>query len=220
MKRLFKILYLRLKWRDAFISLSSNVSLDSRLSRGVKILSGARIGSVNVGSYTYIGERSSIERTQIGRFCSIAPEVIIGLASHPTDHISTYPGFYSYSATGAHFFGNQVHLLDKKNTEIGHDVWIGARAVIVGGVKIGTGAIVATGAVVTKNVPSYAVVGGVPAKVLRYRFESQLCEAILATKWWELSEDKLSFFSPLFPFPYKFIEKLNAVSLKPSVFFL
>jgi acetyltransferase-like isoleucine patch superfamily enzyme len=211
MKRLLRFWYLRLKWRGAFVSFSSNVSLDSRLSRGVKILSGARIGSVNVGSYTYIGERSSIERTQIGRYCSIAPEVIIGLASHPTDHISTYPGFYSSAATGAFFFGNELHLFDKKTTEIGHDVWIGARAIIVGGVTIGTGAIVATGAVVAKDVPPYAIVGGVPAKVLRYRFDSQLCEAILATKWWEFSEDKLSSLAPLFPCPNKLIEKLNSI---------
>ena len=207
MKRLIKILYLKLKWREAFVSLSSNVSLDSRLSRGVKILDGAKIGSVSVGQYTYIGERSSIERTTIGGFCSIAPKVIIGLASHPTNHVSTYPGFYSSGATGAHYFVSEFPFVDKKPTEIGHDVWIGARAVIIGGVKIGTGAIVATGAVVTKDVPPYAIVGGVPARILRYRFEPKLCEALLASKWWELNDETLSSFAPLFPYPEKFIQE-------------
>ena len=207
MKRLIKILYLKLKWREAFVSLSSNVSLDSRLSRGVKILDGARLGSVVVGPYTYICENTIIERTTIGGFCSIARDVLIGLASHPTDYVSTYPGFYSADVASSHFFGSTSKFDDKIPVEIGHDVWIGARAVIIGGVKIGTGAIIATGAVVTKDVPPYAIVGGVPARILRYRFEPKLCEALLASKWWELNDETLSSFAPLFPYPEKFIQE-------------
>ena len=177
------------------------------MSRGVKILDGARLGSVVVGPYTYICENTIIERTTIGGFCSIARDVLIGLASHPTDYVSTYPGFYSADVASSHFFGSTSKFDDKIPVEIGHDVWIGARAVIIGGVKIGTGAIIATGAVVTKDVPPYAIVGGVPARILRYRFEPKLCEALLASKWWELNDETLSSFAPLFPYPEKFIQE-------------
>ena len=209
MKRLIKILYLKLKWREVYVGLASNVSLDSRLSRGVKVLDGAKLGSVVVGPYTYICENTIIERTTIGGFCSIAREVLIGLASHPTNHVSTYPGFYSADVASSHFFGSSYQFDDKKPVEIGHDVWIGARAVIIGGVNIGTGAIIATGAVVTKDVPPYAIVGGVPARILRYRFEPKVCEALIRSEWWSFKRDELSLLAPFFPYPEQFINKIK-----------
>lgn len=137
-----------------------------------------------VGDYTYIGGSNKIQYAIIGKFCSIGPEVRIGLGIHPTHLKSTYPGFYTnpeyYRVEKLYNFDGEEY----KPVEIGNDVWIGARATILDGVKIGDGAIIATGAVVTKEVPPYAIVGGVPAKVIKYRFSESRIKELLDEKWW------------------------------------
>lgn len=137
-----------------------------------------------VGDYTYIGGSNKIQYAIIGKFCSIGPEVRIGLGIHPTNLKSTYPGFYTrseyYRVEKLYDFNGEEY----KQVEIGNDVWIGARATILDGVKIGDGAIVAAGAVVAKDVPPYAIVGGVPAKVIKYRFDENRIEELLAEQWW------------------------------------
>jgi acetyltransferase-like isoleucine patch superfamily enzyme len=137
-----------------------------------------------VGDYTYIGGNNKIQNAVIGKFCSIGPEVRIGLGIHPLHLKSTYPGFYTnseyYRVEKQYDFTGEEY----KQVEIGHDVWIGARATILDGVKIGDGAVVAAGAVVTKDVPSYAIVGGVPAKVIKYRFDENRVKELLVEQWW------------------------------------
>lgn len=137
-----------------------------------------------VGDYTYIGGSNKIQNAVIGKFCSIGPEVRIGLGIHPLHLKSTYPGFYTnseyYRVEKQYDFTGEEY----KQVEIGHDVWIGARATILDGVKIGDGAVVAAGAVVTKDVPSYAIVGGVPAKVIKYRFDENRIKELLVEQWW------------------------------------
>jgi acetyltransferase-like isoleucine patch superfamily enzyme len=137
-----------------------------------------------VGDYTYIGGSNKIQNAVIGKFCSIGPEVRIGLGIHPLHLKSTYPGFYTnseyYRVEKQYDFTGEEY----KQVEIGHDVWIGARATILDGVKIGDGAVIAAGAVVTKDVPSYAIVGGVPAKVIKYRFDESKIKELLAEQWW------------------------------------
>jgi len=85
-----------------------------------------------------------------------------------------------------------------KRTQIGNDVWIGARAIVLDGISIGDGAVIAAGAVVTKDVPPYAIVGGVPAKLIRYRFEDDVIQELLKWKWWDLSLDDLQKNAPQF----------------------
>ena len=137
-----------------------------------------------VGDYTYIGGNNKIQNAVIGKFCSIGPEVRIGLGIHPHHLKSTYPGFYTnseyYRVEKQYDFTGEEY----KQVEIGHDVWIGARATILDGVKIGDGAVIAAGAVVTKDVPSYAIVGGVPAKVIKYRFDENRVKELLVEQWW------------------------------------
>jgi acetyltransferase-like isoleucine patch superfamily enzyme len=137
-----------------------------------------------VGDYTYIGGNNKIQNAVIGKFCSIGPEVRIGLGIHPLHLKSTYPGFYTnseyYRVEKQYDFTGEEY----KQVEIGHDVWIGARATILDGVKIGDGAVIAAGAVVTKDVPSYAIVGGVPAKVIKYRFDENRVKELLVEQWW------------------------------------
>lgn len=137
-----------------------------------------------IGDYTYVGGNNKIQNAVIGKFCSIGTEVRIGLGIHPTNLKSTYPGFYTnpeyYRVEKLYDYNGEEY----KQVNIGNDVWIGARATILDGVKIGDGAIVAAGAVVAKDVPPYAIVGGVPAKVIKYRFDENRIEELLAEQWW------------------------------------
>ena len=154
-------------------------------------------GSVEVGAFTgFYGSRLS--STSVGRYCSIAPDVVVGLNEHPTGWMTTSllaedPAAHDWDlfvrpgardgerARGIHFPTNL------RRTVIGHDVWIGARALVLKGVAIGHGAIVAGGSVVTRDVPPYAIVGGVPAKVLRMRFDAPTVERLLALRWWRFA---------------------------------
>lgn len=185
LKANLKMLIVKLKFRNASVSFGSNISMDTRLNEFTKVLSGTKVGDSEIGRYTYVGVNCSIERAKIGPFCSFGPEVICGSASHPLNFISTYPGFYTKEAQGAEFFGYEHAFIDKKQVVIGADVWIGTRAIILGGIEIGVGAVVAAGSIVTKDVPPYAIVGGIPAKVIKYRFSADTIEKLITSKWWE-----------------------------------
>jgi acetyltransferase-like isoleucine patch superfamily enzyme len=140
-----------------------------------------------IASYTYIGKNCLIQNTTIGKFCSIANDVAIGLGEHPTDKFSTSPLFYRKNNP------IKIQLLEKdlgfneyESIAIGNDVWVGTRALIMNGVKIGTGAIIAANAVVTHDVPPYAVVGGSPARIIKYRFDDSEIANLMNMKWWEM----------------------------------
>lgn len=140
--------------------------------------------NVKVGDYTYIGGESKIQNATIGKFCSLGPELRIGLGRHPIHLKSTFPGFY----TDGSYYGVEKEydnpIENYLPVVIGNDVWIGTRAMIFDGVKIGDGAIIGAGAVVTKDVPPYAIVGGVPAKIIRYRFTEAEIKHFLNLQWW------------------------------------
>lgn len=123
-----------------------------------------------IGNYTYIGCNSFIQNTKIGNYCSIAHEVICGLGRHPLDLFSTSPVFYrKVNPLSLPVINKDLEFKEYLPINIGHDVWIGARAIIMDGVNVGNGAVIAAGAIVTKDVPDFAVVGGVPAKIIKYR---------------------------------------------------
>jgi len=141
-------------------------------------------------SFSYIGKNSEIHG-YIGRFTSIGNNVKIVSAVHPIEFISSSPCFYStakqclVSFVTENLF-NEKNVVDGTNYTciIGNDVWIGDNVLIKGGVQIGDGSIIAMGAVVTKDVPPYAIVGGVPAKIIRYRHPKNIIDSLLQTKWW------------------------------------
>jgi len=150
------------------------------------------LNEVNLGDFTYIAGNTSISRTTIGKFCSIGPDCKIGLGKHPTkDFISTHPIFFSTLKQAQVTFADKDYFMEFEDIEIGNDVWIGANVIVVDGIKIGDGAIVATGSVVTKDIPPYAIVGGVPAKLIRYRFEKNEIEKLLKVKWWDMDIEYL-----------------------------
>lgn len=159
----------------------------------VTVEEGARIGSVQVaslglsiGAHTYIRGEGQLQFVgSIGRFCSIGIGAVIGQEkhNHPTDWLSTHP--FQYTDT------DWEYDAPIEMACIGHDVWVGHHALIMEGVNVGTGAIIATRAVVTQDVPPYAVVAGVPARVIRYRYPDDMIERLLATQWWERDFEQL-----------------------------
>lgn len=146
----------------------------------------ARVRDAKFGSYSYVGRESQVYSATVGNFTSIGPQVLIGLGEHPSQKfVSTHPMFYSMRGQSNPVIVDKELFDEFPITEIGNDVWIGARAVVKTGVKIGDGAIVAAGSVVTKDVEPYAIVGGVPAKLIRYRFDDETIEQLIQSKWWE-----------------------------------
>ena len=145
---------------------------------------------VNLGDYSYVGANNRLSRVSIGKFCCLGPDIIAGLGRHPSsDHASIHPIFYSTFAQTGITFSEKSYFKELDDIIIGNDVWVGARAVIIDGVKIGDGAIIAAGAVVTADVAPYAIVGGVPAKLIKYRFSSDQINVLRTMEWWN-KDDK------------------------------
>lgn len=128
----------------------------------------------SVDSYTYIGDRCCVTRAYIGRYVSIGNNVSIGPGEHSLDKLST----------SSQFYGGAYDELTQGDCTIESDAWIGVDAVVLRGVRVGIGAVVAANAVVTRDVPDYAVVAGVPARVIRFRFDEEMRSRLLASKWW------------------------------------
>lgn len=208
MKKIIKNILHKFNNRTCKIAINCNISMDTKFGRYVQILSKTKIGSSTIGNFTYICENSEITYTDIGSFCSVGSNLICGLGIHPTDFVSTYPGFYSSKTTRAYFFGSAHKIVENKQINIASDVWIGSRVTILGGITIGVGAVIAAGAVVTKDVPPYAIVGGVPAKVIKYRFNNEVVNKLIKSKWWDLPIEKLKNYSKYMNKPEIFIEKI------------
>ena len=164
--------------------------------------------NIEVGDYTYYDDPDGPEHFEknvlyhfdfigdkliIGKFCAIAKDVtfIMNGANHQSTGFSTYP-FFIFGNGWEKSAPQPGDLPFKGNTEIGNDVWIGYNATIMPGVKIGSGAIIASKSVVTNDVPAYAVVGGNPAKIIKQRFDDKTINALLSIAWWDWSNDKIT----------------------------
>lgn len=140
----------------------------------------------------FLSREGGVDRLIVGSFCSIgsgAAFIMAGNQGHRHDWISTFP-FYWMSEV-PHFNGAENGYLPAGDTIIGNDVWIGSEAIIMPGITIGDGAIIGTRAVVTRNVPPYAIVGGNPARTIRSRFDAADVERLLEMKWWEWPDERL-----------------------------
>lgn len=166
---------------------------ENSVFEGMNVINKGTVFSGYIGYGSFIGPHSHLQQTKVGRFCSIASHVKVISGRHPTSKfVSTHPAFYSLlKQSGDTFVDKQkyeefqyVDLEERILVDIGNDVWIGEDVRILEGIKIGDGAIVAAGSVVTKDIEPYVIVGGIPAKQIRKRFDESQIESLLSIAWW------------------------------------
>lgn len=182
-----RYLYYLYKWRRRLIFPYSATIYKNCYFEGANKLGKHTTYNGRMGYGSYIGYNSQIIG-DIGRFTSIAPEVINNPGTHPfkAPFVSTSPMFFSLAAQNGHTYADRQCFDEFRSPlKIGNDCWIGQRVFLVGGITIGDGAVILGGAFVTKDIPPYAIVGGVPAKILGYRYDEETISFLLKIKWWE-----------------------------------
>lgn len=182
---------------------------NSTIDKTTKVNSGCSIVCSHIGRYNNIGYDNEINNAVIGNFCSFSDHVFIGGDEHPLEWVSTSSVFESVKHSGPSKKFASFDVPSQKITTIGNDVWIAHNVCIKAGVKVGTGAAIGTGAVVTKDIPPYAIVAGVPAKVLKYRFDEDTIAKLEASEWWNLSDEQLESVAQYIKDPIKFVESIN-----------
>ncbi|MGK0489421.1 MAG: acetyltransferase-like isoleucine patch superfamily enzyme [Candidatus Endobugula sp.] len=187
---------LRQRKNRVFISLGAD-SAGANFEGMSKVYFGANVSHSSIGRGTYVSTNTNLSRSKIGRYCSIGPEVEVISGRHPIGALlSTHPAFYSTACQAGFTYVDKNYFVEnvfadeagKYLVEIGNDVWVCARVTLLAGVKIGDGAIIAAGSVVTKSVSAFSIVGGVPAKHIRFRFDEAQRKKILNDPWWKKEE--------------------------------
>lgn len=156
------------------------------------ICRGAKMNNSTIGRYTRVGIKVEVNNATIGNFSRIGRNTIIGPGSHPMNYLTSHNIFYKKNTVGLPEWVGKIDFNEEKRIEIGHDVWIGLNCIIMDGVKIGDSAVIAAGAVVTKDVPPFAIVGGVPAKVIKYRFPQEMIDRLMEIQWWNLPDEEIT----------------------------
>ena len=218
------------KWQDQIGSLFGEVHIlvypngnyiygtDDRAvyfkNRGFRIFFGGgatpyHIYDSTVDDYTYIAANSRISMTDVGKFCSIGPNLLCGYGIHPTDGVSTSPMFYSTLKQNGTTLSKEDKIIERKRIIIGNDVFIGMNVTVLDGVTIGDGAIIGAGAVVSKDIPPYAIAVGCPIRIIRYRFNEDTVQQFLHLKWWDKDEDCLRLVEKQFFNPELFLEEAS-----------
>ena len=201
---------LRRRFPRCVIHAGAAVSRDSTLGDFAVLFSGVRLESSSIGSFSYIQAGTTLSNVAIGSFCSIAGGVTLGLAAHPTHMVSTSPVFYDCEQPLPRFLTRtRVFTVNMPRTTVGSDVWIGQGAMVKAGVNIGVGAVIGAGAIVIRDVPPYTIVACVPARSVRSRFTAEICQRLLASRWWELSTAELERLAPEFVAPERLLAALE-----------
>lgn len=170
-------------WKDTIFDETSQVEYLVKLNK------------VKIGRYSRVDAFSSVINTTIGNFCEISPGCRVNFGRHPINYLTPHSMFYGGGGWNVRPDWAKP-LPDSYNQmppiSIGNDVWIGVDCKIMSGVTIGDGAIIGTGSLVTKDVPPYAVVGGVPARIIKYRFPKDVIDLLLEIKWWNWDDETIS----------------------------
>ena len=192
----FRIHYINRK-QKCVISYKTDIDKLCQFEESNEIYENTCLKNTQIGFLSFIGAGCLFNNTVIGKYCSIAADVHVVSGNHPSSiYVSTHPVTYSTRKFAGFSYGSENTFneysyatnSEKRACVIGNDVWIGYGARILNGVRIEDGAIIAAGAVVTKDVPPYAIVGGVPAKLIRYRFNEDDIQFLLNLKWWDKDE--------------------------------
>lgn len=176
----------KIPWHSITSELKKSI-LDSK----VKIYEPFHINDSKIEKYTYIAPNASISKSNIGKFCSIGPNLMCGRGIHPTNGLSTSPMFYSTAKQNGVSLCKKDKIMERKTINIGNDVFIGANVTILDGISIGDGAIIGAGAVVNKDIPPYAIAVGTPIQVKSYRFDDRQIKELRNLKWWNMDEEHL-----------------------------
>lgn len=199
-RRVLHVLKLRRRFPKAVIHSGVVVGEECDLGECATLFHNVRLWKTTVGRYSYVQAGSVCFNAEVGPFCSVAADVVVGLAAHPTNMVSTSPVFYDNTQPLPRFFiDGRLFSENVPRTIVGADVWIGQGAMIKAGVRIGVGAVIGAGSVVTRDVAPYTIVAGVPSRPIRLRFDEEVCVKLGESRWWELSEQALLELAPLFP---------------------
>lgn len=170
----------------------------------------AKLLCTKVGRYSRINNGVEVSYSDVGNFSFIARRSIVGPGLHPANYLSPHAIFYKKKSWPWHpEWRADIDFEENPRTKIGSDVWIGIGCTVLSGVTIGDGAIIAAGAVVTKDVPPYAIVGGVPAKIIRYRFPQEMIDRLLEIQWWNLPDEEITKVIDVFHKPDLTMEDLD-----------
>jgi acetyltransferase-like isoleucine patch superfamily enzyme len=229
MKQIIKILFepellvyyiYRLKLNKKYKNKNIIIGLKSTLTNvnigdNLYISDNCSIRNSKIGSNTYLNRNVQVLNCEIGKYCSIGTDVKLGMGKHPTNMVSTHPTFYANNKPYS-TYADDMYFNEYTNIVIGNDVWIGSNVIILGEVSISNGAIIAAGSIVTKDIPPYAIAGGIPAKIIKYRFSEDIIDELQKIQWWNFSEDWLKKNYKLLHNPENFINyyHLNSNTIK------
>lgn len=181
---------------------------DCNIDPSALVGSGSNCIRTHMGRYSYMGNNCVTVNTTIGSFCSIASYCCIGGGNHPLNLPSTSPIFYE----GRNGFGknfSRIQFDAERPVVIGNDVWIGEKVFVKDGINIGNGAIVGSHSVVTHDVPPYAIVAGCPARIIKYRFDTETIMKLQEIRWWDWSDAEIADNSDALTSVEKLLEKMG-----------
>jgi phosphonate metabolism protein (transferase hexapeptide repeat family) len=180
----------RLKLAETFVHETVRLR-EAEIGRRCEVLANTRVEYASLGDYSYLGENCDVADAAIGKFTAIANSVRIGAPNHPmgraSQHRFTYCPEY-YDATTSR---DRDFFADRRGDRVivGNDVWIGHAAILLPGITVGDGAVIAAGAVVSRDVAPYTIVGGVPARAIRQRFPDDIAASLRRIAWWDWPDE-------------------------------